>query len=250
MEMAGTTSERKIDPAGIYDGYEAWKGWSGSFAYGAAEANQFAGELRGLEVRGKTVLELGFGDGQALAWLRDQGAAVLGTEINEVFIEAGKAAGFEVHGPDLAALLAGHEGRIDRVVAFDLFEHFEIQELIQTFSIVKRLLAPDGRLIARFPNGESPFGRHYQHGDITHKSVLSVPKIRQLAALSGLEVERAGNSYRARSTNPVKRVLQELRYLARDVVSISVSAIFSIGTRNLDGNLTVVLRVADAPDTV
>lgn len=246
--MVETTRPKKVDQAGIYDGYEAWKGWSGSFAYGATEADQFAGELRGVEIKGKIVLELGYGDGQTLAWLRDQGATVLGTEINEIFLETGKAAGFEVHGPDLSALLAGHEGRIDRVIAFDLFEHFEIQELVQTFSIIKRLLAPGGRLIARFPNGESPFGRHYQHGDITHKSVLSVPKTRQLAALSGLEIERAGNSYRGRSTNPVKRVFQELRYLARDVISIALSAIFGIGTRDLDGNLTVVLRIAEEPD--
>jgi hypothetical protein len=228
----------------IYEGYESWKGWRGSFRYGAAEADFFSGELRGIDVRGKTVLELGYGDGQMLAWMRDQGASVLGTEINETFLEAGRVAGFDVHGPDLNALLSGREGSVDRVVAFDLFEHFDLEELISTFSVLRKFLTPDGLIIARFPNGQSPFGRHYQHGDITHKSVLSVQKIRQIAALTGFEIHRAGNSYRARTGNPVKRLLQGARYLARDIITVSLVSIYGIGTRDLDGNLTVVLCIA------
>ena len=232
------------EKSNLYDGYETWKGWQGSFQYGPVEAERFAGELRGIKVADRTVLELGYGDGQMLAWLRDQGARVLGTEINETFLEAGREAGFEVHGSDLTALLASRAGQIDRIIAFDLFEHFDLAELIEAFGALRRLLAPEGLIIARFPNGQSPFGRHYQHGDITHKSVLSVPKIRQLSALAGLEIQRAGNSYRPRSRNPLKWILQTLRYGLRDLISVSISAIFATGTADLDGNLTVVLRAA------
>ena len=228
-----------------YENYEAWKDWHGRFTYDSRQAEQFAGEFREIELRGKRVLELGFGDGSLLAWLRDQGADVLGTEINATFLEAGRAAAFEVHPSDLTALLADYEGRIDCVIAFDLLEHLDAEALIGTFEVVRRLLAPGGRFVARFPNGQSPFGRHFQHGDITHKSTLSISKIRQLSVMAGFEIVRAGNSYRARSRNPLKRLLQAVRYVLRDIISISIAAIFDTGSRHFDGNLTVVLRAGD-----
>lgn len=229
-----------------YAGYEVWKDWQGRFTYDERQAELFAGDLRGIEFRDKHVLELGFGDGGLLAWLRDQGAMALGTEINDVFLDAGRAAGFEVYSPDPAPLLAKHEGCVDCVIAFDLLEHFDVEELIQLFQLIKRLLVPQGWLAVKFPNGQSPFGRHFQHGDITHKSTLSIPKIRQLAAITGFEIIRAGNSHRARSRNPLKRLLQGLRYSARDLISHALVVIFDIETRHLDGNLTVVLKSTKA----
>lgn len=240
--MGDTTVPDKPDQAGIYDGYEAWKGWRGSFRYDARKADLFAGDLSGIALDGKTVLELAFGDGQLLAWSRDQGATVLGTEVSETLLEAGREAGFEVHGPNLKALLATYEGRVDRIIAFDIFEHFDLAELIATFECMRDLLAPEGLIIAKFPNGQSPFGLYFQNGDITHKSILSIPIIRQLGNLTGFEVLRAGNSYRARSPNPIKRAIQALRYLARDAISFLIAAVFAVDTRHHDGNVTVVLR--------
>ena len=50
----------------------------------------------------------------------------------------------------------------------------------------------DGTLIvvSRFPNGQSPFGRVFQHGDFSHKSTLSTYKIEYLAALTGFVESR------------------------------------------------------------
>jgi SAM-dependent methyltransferase len=231
-----------------YQNYEAWKDWHGRFIYDARQAELYAGDLREIELRGKRVLELGFGDGGLLAWLRDQGADVLGTEINETFLEAGRAADFEVHPSDLTALLVDYEGRIDCIIAFDLLEHLDVEALIGTFGVMRRLLVPGGRFAAKFPNGQSPFGRHFQHGDITHKSTLSIPKIRQLSAMAGFEIVRAGNSHRARARNPLKWLLQAVRYALRDIISFSVAVIFDTESRHLDGNLTVVLRAGGPAD--
>jgi 2-polyprenyl-3-methyl-5-hydroxy-6-metoxy-1,4-benzoquinol methylase len=76
-----------------YDGYEAWKGWSAGFTYDAGDALSFSRELNDPDFKGKAVLELGFGEGRLLAWLRDQGARVVGTEINERLLDAAKEAG-------------------------------------------------------------------------------------------------------------------------------------------------------------
>ncbi len=230
------------DGSELYEGYETWKGWQADFSYDDAEASIFAAELRGVRLTGATVLELGFGSGHPLAWLRDQWAEVIGTEINERLLEAGRQAGFTVHGADLADLVARYEGRLDWVVAFDIFEHFEISELTDVLSTAKRLLKPDGRIIARFPNGLSPFGRFYQYGDVRHKSVLSIPILQQLAARTGYVVERAGNSYRERSGPLPKRMLQGVRDGARALLLRAMTALFTMGGHYMDSNVTVVLK--------
>ena len=53
-----------------YARYEKWKGWTSYFEFSAEEAEYFAGELRGIPLAGKSVLDLGFGSGGFLAWAR------------------------------------------------------------------------------------------------------------------------------------------------------------------------------------
>lgn len=231
----------------MYDGYAAWKGWQSAFSYGKDEANGFLGELKGIPLDGRSVLELGFGNGEMLAWLRDQGASVIGTEINEDLLAAARDAGYEVFGPDLSALLPRYAGSLDLVVAFDLLEHLEVSEIADSLATLANLLAPEGRLIARFPNGQSPFGRFHQYGDVTHKSVLSVPIIQQLARGCNLEIETARNSYPGRTGNRLKQIAQMARtFLRRSLLSV-IALLFATGTRNLDANVTVVLRAAREP---
>jgi hypothetical protein len=82
--------------------------------------------------------------------------------------------------------------------------------LIETFRALRRLLALRRLIFAQFPNDHSPFGRHYQHGGIIDKWVLSVLKICQQSSLPVLEIQRAGNSHRPGSRNPLKWMLQTL----------------------------------------
>src|SRR5688572_31064921 len=42
-------------------------------------------------------------------------------------------------------------------------------------------------LFRSFPNGDSPFGRLYQHGDLAHVATLGQFKIRQLATMAALD---------------------------------------------------------------
>ena len=225
-----------------YAGYAGWKGWDGAFSASDREARYFAAEFRGVPLSGKRLLEVGFGNGSLLAWARDQGAQVSGLEHDVGMCEAGRRAGFDVAGTSLVDL-ADRDERYDLVVAFDVLEHWDGSELVANFTAVRTLLAEGGLFVARFPNGQSPFGRVYQHGDFSHKSTLSTYKIEYLARLGGLDVVRIANACRVSARAGMLPALRQ-RWLAwqRRRIERRIARLYGIRRLPLDPNLVAVLR--------
>jgi len=157
--------------------YRNWKNWtednfgrcdewsSGYFTAELARIGMTDGMLR--------VLELGFGNGRFLRFSRDRGYAVVGVEVNRELCKVASAAGFEVH-EDLSGVAGGN---FDVVCAFDVIEHIPQSELPTVFTAVRDALRPGGIFLSRFPNGDSPFGRAFQHGDLTHVTTLGSGKL-------------------------------------------------------------------------
>lgn len=232
-----------------YAGYAGWKGWQGRFAPSEREARYFAAEFAGSSLAGQRLLEIGFGNGSFLAWARAQGAQVRGLEHDQAMCEAGRRAGFDVANRTLGELVADGQ-EYDLIVAFDVLEHWDGAELVANFASLHALLAAGGRFIARFPNGHSPFGRIYQHGDFSHKSTLSTYKIEYLAQLSGLQVERIANACRVASRAGMLAALRQ-RWLALQRRRIERKLARLYGTRRLplDPNLVAVLRRAEQTPT-
>ena len=228
--------------ADAYAGYARWKGWEGAFDVPQREARYFSAEFSGLPLAGKRVLEIGFGNGRFMAWARTQGADVSGLEINPDMLAAATQHGYAVRNATLAELV-GERAHYDLIVAFDVLEHWDTDELIANFHHVAALLVADGAFVARFPNGHSPFGRVYQHGDFTHKSVISAFKIDYLAGLSGLDVARIANVRRVSSKPGVLRALRH-RWMAlrRAWIERSISRLYGTERLPLDPNLVAVLR--------
>lgn len=240
------------DCAAAHDGcsgYAEWKGWDGAFAASEREARYFTAEFDGIPLSGRRLLEIGFGNGSLLAWARDQGAQVSGVEHDGGMCEAGREAGFEV-ATDSLATLAGRGLEYDLIVAFDVIEHWDCAELVEGFAHVRSLLRAGGWFVARFPNGQSPFGRVYQHGDFTHKSTLSTYKIEYLARLTGLEVVRIGNACRVSAKAGILPALRQ-RWLAlqRRRIERRIARLYGIRRLPLDPNLVAVLRRPVQPDT-
>lgn len=229
----------RADP---YANYVEWKGWNGAFETSVKEARYFAAEFHGIALRDKSVLEVGFGNGGFLAWAKSEGADIAGIELNEEMCEAARRRGFVVHDESLAGLAAAH-ARYDLIVAFDVLEHWDTDELVANFRCIRALLNDGGLFLARFPNGHSPFGRVFQHGDFTHKSTLSIYKIQYLAAASGLEIVRVANPCRVSSKPGILRSLRQ-RWLAlrRRWIERSISRLYGIRRLPLDPNLVAVLR--------
>jgi 2-polyprenyl-3-methyl-5-hydroxy-6-metoxy-1,4-benzoquinol methylase len=233
----------------LYSGYADWKNWRGEFAPSDREARYFAAELADIPLAGKRVLEIGFGNGSFLAWAKSLGAEVVGTEIDAVMIEHARARGFDARPASLEALAAANE-RFDLVVAFDVLEHWDKPTLVASLTQLAGLLHSGGQVLARFPNGQSPFGRVHQYGDLTHRTVLSASSILQLANMTDFVVVRVGNA----SSVPVRRdffsvLKHHWRRFRRARFERWLGKLYGFGRLALDPNLVVLLRRLDKPST-
>lgn len=158
----------------FYDHYRDWKSWDALFVYSVDDAGYFSGELKDMAVDGADVLEIGFGSGACVAWLEERGARICVTEINDQFCTAARDRGHEVLPSDLHSVSADHLERFDTIIAFDVFEHLDLDTLDSYLGACASMLRSGGRLLLRFPNAQSPFGLKPQAGDPTHKSQLSL----------------------------------------------------------------------------
>ena len=197
------------DDDDVMGGYAAWKDWgSEKFGqYSRGKKRYFTWHLAHCHPAPiARALEIGFGNGAFMGFARSRGIEVIGTEIQDELRRRARAAGFDSRAsvdaldPDL---------RFDLIVAFDVFEHLPQETLVPLFRSLAARLQPGGVLLCRVPNGESPFGRLFQHGDLTHVCTLGLSKFKQLAGSSGLRVTHVGEApWYVTARNP-KRVLRE-----------------------------------------
>jgi SAM-dependent methyltransferase len=241
MSAAVSTDLCAAVPSGAYEGYETWKGWTETFAVDAEEAAYFAGETRELEIEAADVLEIGFGSGRFLAWARQRGARIVGTEINATLLEAARSFGVELLPADFERVAHEHAGRFATIAAFDVFEHFSLAEIVARIAAAETMLKRGGHLIMRFPNAQSPFGLAPQYGDVTHKTALSRSIIEQLVRGTALAVVRYSPCFRVRTGPLGKRIVRSGRSVLRDLVSRCLNALYA---QNIpwDPVVVIVLR--------
>lgn len=231
-----------------YAGYRDWKHWHEFGKLSAVDARYFRRELRQLPpLAGMRVLEVGFGNGNFLAFARDSGAEVYGTEMIPELVALAAQAGFKVLGDQELFVDKKLAGSFDLVMAFDVIEHLDKEELKAFFAGVHGLLKPAGAFLARFPNGHSPFGRFYQYGDLTHKSVIGARTIEHLAMLSGFSVVEVRNPRIQFLDNPLLRAVQVVQRGLRNLVEMVFGYTYFNRRLPLDQNL--VAHLVRKPDT-
>jgi SAM-dependent methyltransferase len=222
--------------AAAYEGYADFKNWLDG--NDAARPEDFTALLRltgqGLPDR---LLDFGFGQGVFLDWCKQQGISTAGVEIIPEMVERALAKGHEVID------MATYQGAFQVITAIDVLEHLSVEQQEDLFRQAARLLAPGGCLVARFPNGASPFFGTYQHSDLTHVRALTATAVRQSARRCGLELALAANP---RSTPPglLGSIKRRLVYACRDLVEIFIGYIYFGRRMPMDPNVAVVLRAA------
>jgi 2-polyprenyl-3-methyl-5-hydroxy-6-metoxy-1,4-benzoquinol methylase len=231
--------------------YIDWKNWRNeSFGqYSAVLASYYAIETGSYVRPGVDVLEIGFGNGSFIGWARDMGATVYGVELNAILVErAGTLLGMGRAFQDLNdESLTERAGTFAVIVAFDVIEHIATDELPRFFRRMRSLLEPNGRLIVRFPNGDSPFGRIYQHGDPTHLSTIGSQKVRYFAENAGLKVEAVRAPSLPLAGNGIERAIKRwLLKSGRRVVERIVGYLYFGGrVIPLDPNYVAILVPAE-----
>jgi SAM-dependent methyltransferase len=178
--------------------YARWKNWSRSeFGnYTRFDSAYFDAEVcRAIDTRklkDLVVLEIGFGNGTFLGWARDQGARCFGIEVDAELSGRAMAAGFETLDELDPEKATDGTQKFDLIAAFDVLEHVPADALPQFLISVGRRLSSGGRFIARFPNGGSPFGLAYQHGDLTHRTALAPESVRQVVSQTPMRIQFIG----------------------------------------------------------
>lgn len=132
------------------------------------------------------MVELGFGNGTCLAWLKHAGAHAIGLEILPEQVALARAKGFEAYLSDEFDWAARAE-TIDLICGFDVLEHFSDDAMADLLRDCAVALKPGGACLFRTPNGASPFGLHLQHADITHLTPVTGARMRHLLMEKSLD---------------------------------------------------------------
>lgn len=205
-----------VETTALYKDYHAWKGWRDPFRWSPEEGLYYAAELGGSPV-GLDIMEIGFGAGGFLGWARDNGARVSGSELTTSSVRAATEADIALHHPDFERYGGLPADSLDVVVAFDVFEHIDPSDIPAKLGAIAHALRPGGKLIMRYPNGQSPFGLIAQHGDATHIVALSRSKMEQYAAGSGLRTLRYGSAASVRTGGLTRELVRVLRNVLQRV---------------------------------
>lgn len=236
------------DAAKVRDGYVEWKGWSED-TFGKVErhaSRYYAWHVERAVGQPETlaVLEIGFGNGAFLGWCRQQGWNVAGIELDPGLRAVAQRAGFAAHA-DMAELPA--EQRYGLVAMFDVLEHIEVEQVVSFMRGLAGRLAPDGAILLRVPNGDSPFGGRHQHGDLTHVTAYGEFKLKQLAQLAGLKVVALGEAPWHAQQTETRNLRCLLRAMARSLLNRLIGFAYFGGTVDLNTNLAAVLVPASSP---
>ena len=229
-----------------YDSYLDWKKWNRGCIEKAWQSRYFKKEIKRAELSSfKSVLEIGFGNGEFLAWARKCGANVVGIEVIDDLVERSRAEGFETYLWNAAKSNGVHNPlkgqKFDCVVGFDVIEHLRIEELLSVLSHFEELLNPGGKIIFRFPNGESPFSALIFNNDHTHRTLFTRRKLQYICINTSFEVASYRNSARVMQQSWLVW-LKWLCFRARDLCELVLGYIYYSKRIPLDQCATVVLR--------
>lgn len=225
-----------------YDGYIEKKGWHRLFQHSPAEAGLYSFEMSGPrgdpEVR--RLVDVGYGSGSLLSWGRGNGWQVAGVEVQEPLLAAGRAAGYSVH-RDTSAL---ESDSADLLTGMDVVEHMTSEQLREALTEWRRILRPNGWVVLRTPNCQSPAGLIDQFGDETHRQMLSGPILCEFLRRAGFEIVTVRGAKNTAEFTPGvhgrlrSMVKRALRLPARAIVRLALGT----GDAVLEPSIVVVAR--------
>lgn len=133
---------------------------------------------------GMSVLELGCGNGLFLRFLESIGATNFAAVDGDarVLDEIPQHLRNKVTISDFDTYFsgAGADRQFDRVVLFDVLEHFTAEGAAALLKQIGTVLAPGGKVVVRVPNMSSPLALSMQYNDVTHLSAFTPGSLSQV----------------------------------------------------------------------
>ena len=155
-----------------------------------------------------SVLEVGCGTGRFLRYLKAKGvnnitgidqdaglSKVMPDDVSDNFQNVAVEEFIRTH---------AHPGSFDRIVLFDVLEHFSPDDGLGLLKDLSPLLSAGGLFVLKLPNMSSPWGAQHQFGDLTHKAAYTPTSLRQLSIAAGLDCV---SCYPQQTGSPVRRFL-------------------------------------------
>lgn len=230
------------------DEYTTWKNWSNE-TFGIlskSEEDYFSGELKKLGRKispNSKVLEIGFGNGCFMQYAKKNGWEITGVEANLELVNIAKNCGYKaLHSDDMEAIAAD---QFDLIAAFDVLEHIPQSEILNFLSQIKRMLKDGGVFIARFPNGDSPFGLANQNGDLTHVTAIGSEKFRYLVQRLDSDLIFLGGEHSSQkhSLHPLKIFRRVMSTISKIMLNGFLNYILYTKREYLSANLIGIFKV-------
>jgi len=235
----------------IYKTYVKWKDWDQTkFAsFTKLDALYFLQELNcsGILLNNNLkILEIGFGNGTFAGWAKANSLDYMGIEINPELVQRACE-----HG--ISAVIASGDLReaipqrtFDVIVAFDVIEHMDLNDIINLLEQIRCLLKQGGLFIARIPSGDSPFSGAIQYGDITHRTILGSSAVRQLAAIIGFDLIQVRSPVLPLRGVGILRAFRRMGVLlAQEIVGKFISVVFQDNRHTvITANMIFVFRLS------
>jgi 2-polyprenyl-3-methyl-5-hydroxy-6-metoxy-1,4-benzoquinol methylase len=132
------------------------------------------------------IAELACGHGSFLWWLKERGYSdIHGVDSSPEQLHFAKQVA-TVHQADVIDWLAlQKDGSYGTLVAIDFIEHISKDAFMEFMRGTHRVLGVGGRLILRYPNGDSPLVGHNLFADITHVWTYTPGCLQTLANMHG-----------------------------------------------------------------
>lgn len=168
--------------------YINWKNWNAdSFSKTSnLEKAYFDDIFKLLELTSTAkILEIGFGNGAFLGHAVSKNFYCEGVETNGNLVDLAVEKNFSAY-KEIDEI--EHNKKYDLIVLFDVIEHIHEDNIESFFSDLSFYLEDSGSIFLRFPNGSSPLGLANQHGDVTHCSIVTLPKLNYWCYNSNLKV--------------------------------------------------------------
>ena len=188
--------------AALYD-------WLTSFPKYHAQGRWEWARIRDLlqaEARPLRLLELGAGQGDFLATLKDlPQVTAQGIDLSESSVKKAQARGLDVRRESLEQVIVEAAGSYDAVVLSHVLEHVATPGALM--GAVRNLLAPGGRILFSLPY--SPMSREYLHDDVMnlpphHMTRWNIQALEGLARVTGLQLE----TWMPKAKGPWKRAFK------------------------------------------
>jgi 2-polyprenyl-3-methyl-5-hydroxy-6-metoxy-1,4-benzoquinol methylase len=168
------------------------------------------------------IAEVACGHGSFLWWLKANGySTVTGVDSSPEQIELAREVGVAVSQMDFNGWLGERsEGSLQTIVGIDLIEHVSKDEFMDLLRVSYRVLTPGGRLILRYPNGDSPLVGRNLFNDITHVWTYTSNCLNTLALMHGFS--------RVQFVDETEAAIRDNRWLKVPLCKLSIAFLRSL----------------------